>query len=380
MSARAASRLTPLVFVGGSRASGIEALLADAHEAIARDLLALLLDHPAFDRPIVATSSVRFARSLADLPIQVVADDRPFHFGELLARLIREFDVERAFYVGGGSAPLLTAQDLSGIADRLAENQSGLVANNFFSADFVAFAPASAIAGIVLPAIDNDLAVRLQREAGLVNLPLPRTLGTQMDVDTPTDLLALALHPDVGPNLREFLRRAELDPRRLWEAARFLTNPQAEVVVAGRVGSHLLAHLETELACRTRVFSEERGMRASGREERGEVRSLLGFQLQAVGPKQFFANLAELGNAAFLDTRVIFNHLGLQLSGSDRFCSDLLQAELIVDPVARAFTEAARDAPIPIVLGGHSLVSGSLWVISDAAWRERDRRLGNASR
>ncbi|HEY8884495.1 MAG TPA: hypothetical protein VIO35_04220, partial [Chloroflexota bacterium] len=66
----------------------------------------------------------------------------------------------------------------------------------------------------------------------------------------------------------------------------------------------------------------------------------------------------------------------LRLSASDRFHSDLLQPEAIVDPVARAFTQAALAAPIPVVLGGHSLVAGGLWVLSDAAWRERDRELG----
>ena len=54
--------------------------------------------------------------------------------------------------------------------------------------------------------------------------------------------------------------------------------------MAGRVGSHALAKLETELACRKRVFSEERGMRASGREASGEVRSVLGFLASELGP------------------------------------------------------------------------------------------------
>jgi len=371
-----APEITLLVFVGGSRESAIEALLADSHQAIAQDLLDRVKALPGFRRPIVATSSPSFAGSLANQDVCVVLDEGDFHFGRSLARLIERFGVEQAFYLGGGSAPLLTTRELLDISRLLATNDRSLVANNFYSCDFVAFRPADAIQHISLPAIDNDLAVRLQRQASLQNIPLPRSPATQMDVDSPTDLLVLTLHPDVGPSLRAFLAQADLDTSRVRATARYLTDPNAEVIVAGRVGSHVLAHLETDLACRTRVFSEERGMRASGREDRGEVRSLLGFHLSAVGPQQLFDDLGKLGDAAFIDSRVVFNHLGLRLSASDRFHSDLLQPEAIVDPVARAFTQAALAAPIPVVLGGHSLVAGGLWVLSDAAWRERDRELG----
>ena len=305
-------------------------------------------------------------------PVRVVADEGGFHFGRALADLIARFQVRRAFYLGGGSAPLVEPVDFSRIATLLLAHDQAVVANNFFSADFVAFTPADAIHQIDLPPMDNDLAFRLQREAGLPNVPLARTPATQMDVDTPTDLLILALHPLVGPHTRRFLDAADLDLSRVVAVSQFLTDPNAEVIVSGRVGPHLWSHLDTDLACRTRVFSEERGMRASGREARGDVRSILGFHLDTVGPDRFFAHLAELGDAAFVDSRVIFRHLGLDPSPADRFLSDLLRAEEIVDPAVRAFTRAAADARIPVILGGHSLVSGGLWTLIDAAWRKRD--------
>jgi hypothetical protein len=223
------------------------------------------------------------------------------------------------------------------------------------------------------PLFDNDLAFRLQKQARLRNIPLARSAANQLDLDTPTDLLVLANHPGMGRHLRTFLHTADLDLERLRVVARCLTDPTSEVVVSGRVGSHVLAILETELACRTRVFSEERGMRASGREARREVRSLLGFHYAAVGARQFFADLGRLGNAAFIDSRVLFNHLSLSPSTSDRFNSDLLRPAEIQDPVVREFTEEARAAPIPVILGGHSLVSGGLWALAEAGWIERDR-------
>jgi hypothetical protein len=375
----ASDRLTPIVFVGGSRSTPLEALVADAQEAAARDVLERLAACPDFAAPIIATSSESFARSVAEWPAEVVLDAGEFHFGRTLAAIIERFQVQHAFYIGGGAAPILTETDLGQVAALLSRDEPSLVANNFFSTDFIAFTPARAVAEIEPPAIDNDLAYRLQRVAGLRNVPLPRSAANQLDVDTPTDLLVLALHAGTGHHLRGLLAALELDLDRLERAGWHLTDPASEVIVSGRVGSHVLAILETELACRTRVYSEERGMRASGREVRGEVRSLLGLHYAAVGACQFFGELAELGNAAFIDSRVIFNHLGLSPSANDRFASDLLRADAIDDPVVREFTEAAASAPIPVVLGGHSLVSGGLWALAEASWLERDRERGQTS-
>jgi hypothetical protein len=368
-------KLTPIIFVGGHAEAPVEALVYGGMQAAALDAIARLLEIDSFDRPIVSTGSDSFARELGPWPVTVVPDVGGFHFGRQLRDIVRRFEVERPFYVGGGSAPLLTTDELARIAELALAEDGTLVANNFYSCDFVAFSPGSALESIPPPAIDNDLAFLLHRQAGLRNVPLPRTVGTQFDVDTPVDLLVLQLHPDVGPHSSRYLETAALDPSRVTSAMRFFTDPTAEIVVAGRVGSHVLAHLETDLACRKRVFSEERGMRASGREARGEVRSLLGYHLASVGPRAFFSHLAALGQTIFLDSRVLFGHLGLEPSAADRFNSDLLAAESIADPWLRDFTLAAREADVPVLLGGHSLVSGGLWALIDAAWRERDRQL-----
>jgi hypothetical protein len=141
------------------------------------------------------------------------------------------------------------------------------------------------------------------------------------------------------------------------------------VLVAGRVNSRTLAYLEHETLSRSRVFSEERGMRADGRLAAGEVRSLLGMHLERVGVECFFGEvIPQLGQAAFLDDRVLWAHCQVWPPASDRFSSDLYQPQVIADPFVRAFTEAAMSCPIPVVLGGHSLVAGGLYVLVEAAW------------
>ncbi|MFZ5923879.1 MAG: hypothetical protein ACOYW4_01400, partial [Bacillota bacterium] len=50
----------------------------------------------------------------------------------------------------------------------------------------------------------------------------------------------------------------------------------------------------------------------------------------------------------------------------DRFSSDLMRPEDIENPVAREFTRSVLASDIPIVLGGHCLVSGGLRALTDS--------------
>jgi hypothetical protein len=114
-------------------------------------------------------------------------------------------------------------------------------------------------------------------------------------------------------------------------------------------------------------------MQALERDLTGAARSILSFHLKAVGPERFFDELAEMVQAAFIDTRPLFAHLGLNPSRADRFLSDAMQPERIMDPWLRDFTKAAREASIPIVLGGSCLVASGVQLLSEAAWRDHDK-------
>ncbi len=108
-------------------------------------------------------------------------------------------------------------------------------------------------------------------------------------------------------------------------------------------------------------------MRASGRQARGEVVSLLNDYLDLVGIDRFFHRLGAFADAILLDSRVILASRGLWPSDADRFHADLFMDSEVEDPFLRALTAAARSAPVPVVIGGHSLVAGGLAVLLEGA-------------
>jgi hypothetical protein len=83
-----------------------------------------------------------------------------------------------------------------------------------------------------------------------------------------------------------------------------------------------------------------------------------------------------MADAACIDSRVLVAHTGSMPSREDRFNADLGRLDLIRDPVLHDLTAAAASAAIPVLLGGHALVSGGLMALVQAAWDEHDRSRG----
>ena len=181
---------------------------------------------------------------------------------------------------------------------------------------------------------------------------LPRTLATQFDIDAPTDLAVLALTGAGGPRLREHLATLDARPPSLSPRAAAVPRPGAQILVAGRVGSTPGTYLERETACRVRLFAEERGMEADGRATDGNSALAPWLPPGAVGLERFFATLAELGDAAFIDTRVLLAHKRIDASREDRFLSDLGRpGEASRDPFLREFTQRRRRSADPGAAG-----------------------------
>lgn len=359
---------TLVIFFGRGGASDVERRLDAVKIAIGASVLRRAAS-ASFARLLAVTTDAEASRAFRDAGADVLAPrTSPFHFGQELAGLVSERGLERVCTIGAGAGALFTVEELRALREQLETGEALVLSNNYYSADLVAFTPASALAVIDLPATDNPLPRRLHQQGGLSSRQLERSAATLLDVDTPADAAVLTRHPACPPELRGIETwEAELGAR-IDALMTLVTTPEKELVVAGRVGAPVWTFLESQTACRVRMLAEERGMQAAGRDTSFEARTALGFLYEQIGPQRFFERIGELGDGLLFDTRVLFAHLRFRASGPDRFASDLFRASEIEEPALRDFTAAAAAAPYPMLLGGQALVSGVLWTLVEAAW------------
>lgn len=362
---------TLVIFLGALSGSAVEETVGGARRAAGLDSVEAALSSAAFEGAILAIDEPLPDAEIPGLVID--ADDGPFHFGARLSSLINRYHLQSVVYVGGGSVPLFGAADFAALAANMEARAQRVLTNNSFSSDLVAFpVTANALGAIQALERDNSLARALEERAGLTIEELPRSAATQADIDGPSDVAILALTGRGGPRLKAHLSALEPDLSRYERVLPLFVNRLAQIVVAGRVGSHSWQYLERETACRVRLFAEERGLEAEGRA--AGARSLIGFFIEAEGIERFFEVLPQLGDAALVDTRVLLAHMRVEATRGDRFLSDLGAWSEICDPFLREFTRAAREARIPVLLGGHSLMSGGLMALNEFAWQQHEAK------
>lgn len=361
---------TLVIFLGGMGGSPIEDAVHAARRAATFDTIETAR-RAEIERAIVLTDDPDLTIDIPD--VEVVVDTEPHHFGKKLAEIVRDGSLRSVIYLGAGSVPLLSESGFAEIISRLLVSTA--VTNNRFSSDLIAWNPDAAGLNVVEKvARDNSLARALQ-DSGVELSELPRTIETLMDIDAPTDLAVFAITGLGGRRLRSAVERSDVDLDPYRRLLPVFTDRTAELVVAGRVGSQVWQYLERETACRVRLYAEERGMEADGRAEAGQVRSLIALFMETAGVRGFFDALADMGDAAIIDTRVLLAHKRIDATRSDRFLSDARRVSEIREPFLRELTEAAAASSIPVLLGGHSLVSGSLMALNEFAWQQSEAGL-----
>lgn len=310
--------------------------------------------------------------------VQIVAgppDGRPF--GSRLAEALTSVPAGGVLsgglvILGSGAIPRATPADRRAFVACAHGDGPDALANNRFSADILAVADAGWLAELPADfASDNAIPRWLNERAGVAVADLSRRSRLAADLDSPLDLVLLG----------RFSRRLEPDQPsgdqvvldRLAGVRGVVADPRAELVLAGRTSAATIGWLEVHARCRVRALVEERGLRSSARFNGGPdqraPRSILGALLDRDGPAALGARLAELGDAAIVDSRVLLAHrLGADESGwppaEARFASDLLDPAGIDDPWMRELTASALQAEIPILLGGHSLVGPGVRLIA----------------
>ncbi len=315
--------------------------------------------------------------------------------------------------LGSGALPLATARDRRSFVAAAGRPFPSALANNVYSADIVALSGRALLETLAdlpdLPA-DNALPRWLAEVAGAPVGGLDRW-RLAIDLDAPLDLLLAGRTAD-GLRLRTAGIEIDAVIERLARLRAILADRRAELVVAGRTSAGTLRALERGTACRVRALVEERGLRAAstlafgeGDRDAGDTsdatrasgaararlpgaartsmlgaarravvdprppRSTLGLLVDRDGPAALGGLLAELGDGAVIDTRLLMAHRwgsdeAAWPPAEDRFAGDLLLPDRIADRWLRALVAGLRDAPIPVIAGGHTLVGPGLRLLA----------------
>lgn len=326
-------------------------------------------------RRSLAGRHVEQFRAAGAVEAKVVEELDELPFGARLRRLVADLRTSGLVVLGSGALALAGPADYRTFVVAATGDAPRALANNRYSSDAVAVAAAGVLRHVPNLPADNALPRWLEEVAGYPVDDLRRRRRLGVDLDSPADLVLLGLPFPAG------LAAGSPLPGRLAAVRAVLGDRRSEVTVAGRTSAATVVALETRTACRIRALVEERGLRAASRLAMADPAagarppaSTLGLLLDLAGPAALGRFLARLGDAAVVDTRVLLAHrLGPDErawpAAEDRFASDLLLPGRIRDPWLRELTAAALAAPIPILLGGHTLVGPGLPLLATQARR-----------
>src|SRR5688572_10497216 len=153
-----------IVFFGRAGLSDLEMRLDAVRIAIAASVLRRA-GQAGFTPLIAVARDAEAVRAFRDAGAEAIPERTdPFHLGQELAAIARERGLERICCIGAGAGALLNAQDLRAMREELEAAEGLVLSNNYYSADLVAFTPASALDAIALPATDNPLPRLLHQE------------------------------------------------------------------------------------------------------------------------------------------------------------------------------------------------------------------------
>ncbi len=376
-----------VVLIGASGPTPQEALVHRAVQASVLDLLDVLNAQGVMP-VIVAGPELDWVPDRPNLIRDV--DSGPFHFGQRLADLIQNYSLSPVMYFGAGSTPLLN-QDMMGLMHGMlyqSEYQQGgripthiALTNNLRSSDWLGISHTLDALSIIRTAPrDNRLAWLLQENWDFdVRVLAGVRPASSMDLDTPSDLAIVRQHPLCPPYLLDAAGDSALDWVPVEPIIELSAGQTGQLALVGRVSPLAWQALSKASACQIRVFAEEHRMDDEidtplDDQLPSAVQSLMGKLYAALGPDNFFAELAKLVDGAIIDSRVLMAAAGQSPSLADRFASDLGWIDAIENEWLRTFTAAADRASIPVLLGGNGVVTGGLYALADIVAERRQQQ------
>jgi hypothetical protein len=359
-----------LIMVPPSGASRAERWIAGGRNAAALDLIHVLHSLEAVNEIHVLVGDNNNQEIFNEFSVESVSTSEvDFKFGDALLKFATEQNPGVLIYFGAGSAPLLSRSTVEISLNKVLQSGApSAVVNNFHSTDWAIFNSPKQIGGITHRLLtDNQLGWVMKNEGGFEVGGLPFSAETRMDIDTPTDLIMLANHPDLGAAIREYLSKNSVEANnRLSAIQDLLKTPAKTLTLIGRSSSNAWRALEAQTQIWIRVFAEERGMVASGRLLNGQVRSLFAEIVDVWGIEAVIDFLASISDGVLWDNRVWMGHNKSWPKVADRYAADLGWVDEIEDPTLREVTEHVVNASIPITTGGHGIVSGGVMVLLDS--------------
>lgn len=377
--------LQAIIMLGGMGKDPTETLMRKALEAAATDLAHICHQSDKFAKITILTDS--HVKTLDGKTTSLQLSHPNATFGELINQFSQYITGETTntdgyIYFGAGSGPLLSTKDIRMLTRLVSEAASNsCITNNRYSADFFGVRPTDLLESLHPPPIsDNSVPTRLIEERGTSIIEIPRSAETQFNIDVPSDLATLSLTEKSGPKLKSFIAQEtqllNQAVKAQWNASQHFLKKNSEVFIYGRTSSRIWSYLETETACKIRIISEERGLK--GAPKGHQARSFLGYLIQAYGPQEVFCKLLpQFCSAAFVDLIPIIEHMNISCSRNDRFSADLFQHDAIKNKELREIILAITQSPIPIAVGGHSLVSSSLEILNQLVWDVADNLISN---
>jgi hypothetical protein len=276
--------------------------------------------------------------------------DCPNRYLDELRTVVRASEWPGFLLVAGGAGALVQPHHLDAALHLCSVARGCVLANNVYSADVVGLCDRTHLDNIIDIRSTNDLAWALQRDAALMALPLPDPEVWDFDLDTPSDVSVLAFlgHTGVGA----------VPTAQVQRVVDRLADPKATLILVGRVSSRTMAALDRSARCQVRTLSEERGMKASGRDRIGLVKSVLVHK--GANPVALAEQLLSVADALVLDTRFIAKAAGWTTEPVDLFAADWFATDEISCWELRSFVRELQAARTPALLGGHNLVNAGV--------------------